>query len=449
MTTQLFRRLNNLFKTDEEIDNAIHLIHNRTHAIPKKYQHLDVLVEDDTGFMFLRYKPLDILFLKTEEKRFVLNDLYKNNMNMIGHGVVQVYNYIRNMYANISRKEVSEFLKSQQNHLILQQKPLVKAKPIVPTHSNVNCQIDLIDMSYISTYNQNYNYILNCVDVYSRYCFLRLLKDKTAASVLAAFIDIVNNDAKVHPSLVQTDQGTEFMDTFHQYLAEKKIKHIRNDSYSPNQNAYVERCNKDIRKLIVNVIAMRNTNLYFDIIDLIQTTKNKAYNSSIKCAPADLWQPNKKHIKKTRTFPDTIAYSKNGRQKLFQQNVRLKREKIMEKYKQSDDFKIGDYVLLRMTTIFSDMRRKEKAGDLKKCPIVFAPILYQIWDVKISQKPNTRNKYLLKNVKTETVVMNNYSNKEVTANEIIHATDNKFHITMENAIKLNDINTTSNDLTYE
>ncbi len=222
MTTQLFRRLNNLFKTDEEIDNAINLIHNRTHAIPKKYQHLDVLVEDDTGFMFLRYKPLDILFLKTEEKRFVLNDLYKNNMNMIGQGVVQVYNYIRNQYANISRKEISEFLKSQQNHLILQEKPLVKAKPIIPTHSNVNWQIDLIDMSYISTYNRNYNYILNCVDVYSRYCFLRLLKDKTAASVLAAFIDIVNNDAKVHPSLVQTDQGTEFMDTFHQYLAEKK-----------------------------------------------------------------------------------------------------------------------------------------------------------------------------------------------------------------------------------
>ena len=157
---------------------------------------------------------------------------------MIGRELTLVYKYIQSHYLNITRSEIDNFLKSQPSQLLMYDKPIVKAKPIQEEAPNLRWQVDLIDMTYVADSNKKYKYILNCIDVYSRFCWLRVLKDKSADTVRNAFIDIIEQ-TNVTPNIVQSDNGGEFMESFHDYLEQHNIKHIFNSTYSPNQNAIV------------------------------------------------------------------------------------------------------------------------------------------------------------------------------------------------------------------
>ncbi len=87
------------------------------------------------------------------------------------------------------------------------------------------------------------------------------MKTKEAIATRDALVDIIRV-ANVKPSMLQTDQGTEFLEAFDEYLKVNEIKHIINASYSPNQNAHIERANKDIRKIINTTTAIYRNNTY-------------------------------------------------------------------------------------------------------------------------------------------------------------------------------------------
>ncbi len=186
---------------------------------------------------------------------------------------------------------------------------------------------------------------MNCIDVYSRYCWLRLLKKKEAAKVRDALIDIIET-AGISPNVIQTDNGGEFKGEFDEYLRDHNISHLFSSTYSPNQNAIVERANKDIRKIINNSFAMTKTKTFYDIIDAVEEAKNNAYNSSIKCAPSDLWQPNKDIITK-RIIPKSLLKPEDKKLIVAYENNQKALQK-MEKYKRTDNFNVGDYVLIKM-----------------------------------------------------------------------------------------------------
>ena len=74
---------------------------------------------------------------------------------------------------------------------------------------NAQWSIDLADLNNLSGYNNQYRYILVCVDVYTCYAFVKLLKNKTANNVANKFEEILLEN-KTRPQKVQCDEGTEF-----------------------------------------------------------------------------------------------------------------------------------------------------------------------------------------------------------------------------------------------
>lgn len=48
---------------------------------------------------------------------------------------------------------------------------------------NEQWSMDLGEMNDLARFNKNFKYLLVCVDVYSRYAFVKLLKNKTANNV--------------------------------------------------------------------------------------------------------------------------------------------------------------------------------------------------------------------------------------------------------------------------
>ncbi|VDI23618.1 Hypothetical predicted protein [Mytilus galloprovincialis] len=67
---------------------------------------------------------------------------------------------------------------------------------------------DLMDMVKFSKYNKEYKYVLVVIDVFSKYLWLRKLKDKKGESVATAFQDIFQTGRV--PNKIRTDMGQEF-----------------------------------------------------------------------------------------------------------------------------------------------------------------------------------------------------------------------------------------------
>ena len=90
---------------------------------------------------------------------------------------------------HITLKDIQKFLKNKYTSQI--HKPLPNRHmhffPITANKENDLIQIDLMDVSIISTKNKNYKYIFVCVDVYSRKGYTIPMKNKNTLNVIEAF----------------------------------------------------------------------------------------------------------------------------------------------------------------------------------------------------------------------------------------------------------------------
>lgn len=64
---------------------------------------------------------------------------------------------------------------------------------------------DLVDMSKIKNKNKRITFLLNIVDIYSRYAYSIPLKNKLGAEILKALESVART-----PKLLWVDEGTEF-----------------------------------------------------------------------------------------------------------------------------------------------------------------------------------------------------------------------------------------------
>ena len=106
---------------------------------------------------------------------------------------------------------------------------------------------DLMDMVKFSKYNDGYSYALVVIDVFSKYVWLRKLKDKKEDSVAFALKDIIKGGRK--PNRIRTDKGQEFRSKSVQCLFKSTgIRHF----YALNEveAAVAERAIKTMKKKI-------------------------------------------------------------------------------------------------------------------------------------------------------------------------------------------------------
>ena len=78
-------------------------------------------------------------------------------------------------------------------------------------------QIDLIDLSSLSKYNDNYTFILMAIDVFSKLAFAEPMLSKSGISVTNAFKAIFKK-VKYPTLLIQSDRGKEFLNKSFQNL---------------------------------------------------------------------------------------------------------------------------------------------------------------------------------------------------------------------------------------
>jgi IS30 family transposase len=137
-----------------------------------------------------------------------LDDVFDNDENAIGKGVVNFYKYICTKYVGVTRKEVSAFLATKGKYQMTQDINKRVNKPIISKFPNQIWGIDLIDMNEQIRSNHGWRYIVTIVDIFSRKVFLTKLKYKEAVNTRDALKEVI--DANVKPKYLLSDKGKEW-----------------------------------------------------------------------------------------------------------------------------------------------------------------------------------------------------------------------------------------------
>ncbi|CAF3722786.1 unnamed protein product, partial [Rotaria sp. Silwood1] len=120
-------------------------------------------------------------------------------------------------------------------------------------------QVDLVDLSRrpVLKNGTEFRYALVIVDIFSRYLLLRPLKSKSSAEV-SDHLELIFREHGT-PSIIQTDQGTEFQGVFDDLCNKRNIRHIRSRAYHPESQGKIERLNRSWKnKMFFDVIINGN-----------------------------------------------------------------------------------------------------------------------------------------------------------------------------------------------
>lgn len=117
--------------------------------------------------------------------------------------------YHKLKHTGITHKQIHDFLAKQETAQI--SKRITKPKEYLPIMSyapNDIIQVDVLNISNMSTANFGYKYLLLAIDIFTRVAFAVKLKTKNAHIVSEAMQEVIK---KFKPNKVEVDMGKEFI----------------------------------------------------------------------------------------------------------------------------------------------------------------------------------------------------------------------------------------------
>ena len=213
-------------------------------------------------------------------KKFYLDPKFPGSYS----GAYKFYQEVKNIHPKVTLKKVNEFLKSQDAYTLHKRTRKPKFRRTLVFKPRDLWQIDLLDMQKYSKENDGYHYICVIIDCFSRYVWVKPLKNKTGKATVKALALLLMNE---RPKLIQADQGTEFFNRDVKRMLEAfgpKLYH----TYTDKKAAIVERVQRTLRGRLGRLLTKRGNFKWIDKIDDIVTAYNNTHHSSIKMKPADV-----------------------------------------------------------------------------------------------------------------------------------------------------------------
>lgn len=185
----------------------------------------------------------------------------------------------------LPKATIREFLHKQDEYT--KHKPVVrkfKRRRIYVSHVDDQFQADLIDMSIFKKYNNNTNYILSVIDLFSKYAWAVPIKRKTGDEVTKAFQKIFKERV---PDRLQSDKGTEFLSkTTQKLMTHHNIKWFTTENVEI-KCSIVERFNRTLKTKMWKYFTANNTRRWIDVLDKLVKNYNNSYHRSIKMTPVE------------------------------------------------------------------------------------------------------------------------------------------------------------------
>jgi transposase InsO family protein len=140
-----------------------------------------------------------------------------------------------------------------------------------------------------SKLNKGFRYMLNVIDVFSKYAWSIPMKDKTGITTVNAFKEMVEASGR-KPRHIWVDQGKEFYNKhMNEWLTENNIN--RYSTYGEHKSAVVEKFNCTLKANMWKWFTAENTRNWIDMLDKLMAKYNNTVHSTIKMTPVEARKP--------------------------------------------------------------------------------------------------------------------------------------------------------------
>ena len=142
---------------------------------------------------------------------------------------------------------------------------------------------DLVDMREWIKQNKGFKYMLNVIDVFSKFAWSIPLKDKTGKTTLEAFRKIEKESGR-SPKHLWVDKGLEFYNKdVDGWLQENNI--IRYSTFGEHKSVVIERFNRTLKEMMWKRFTAENTRNWIDMLEDLLKTYNSRVHSTIGMTP--------------------------------------------------------------------------------------------------------------------------------------------------------------------
>lgn len=171
-----------------------------------------------------------------------------------------------------------------------------KRRRIITRGINDLWQADLVEMCDYASVNKTFRYLLTVIDTFSKFAWGIPVKNKTGREVSLAMETILSKESS--PRNIQTDNGTEFYNSYFQNLMKKyKINHY--STYSTMKASIVERFNRTLKGMMWKEFSLNGSYKWVENIQNLIDKYNHTVHRTIKMKPADVNKDNEKSLLKT------------------------------------------------------------------------------------------------------------------------------------------------------
>ena len=211
-----------------------------------------------------------------------------------------IRNFLRHLNEKFTSKQINDWLSKRDVYTL--HRPVRRHFPrrkIFAKCIDDLWQADFVDVTSLSKENDNYKFLLTCIDVLSKFAWVVPLKNKTGKTLTDAFSNLIMERQPIH---LQTDKGSEFTNNmFQKFLGDHKIKFYTTEN-NDIKAAVVERFNRTLKEKMWRYFTYKSTHRYIDVLNNLDHSYNNTFHRSIKMTPSEVTVHNESEIGR-RLFP--------------------------------------------------------------------------------------------------------------------------------------------------
>ena len=195
-----------------------------------------------------------------------LHQLYYNPKHSTAFSSAsKLWQYVRLHGRNITKKQLYEWLRKQD--VYTSHHPIIHCfarKRVVTRGLNDVWDVDFMDMTTLAKYNDGLHFIAIFIDIFSRYLYVKPMKNKTTKETLIAIKNVFCK-SKLQPETFRSDAGKEFIGKdVKKYLADCEIyQQVTRNEKKAN---YAERVIQTLKKKIYKYLYYHKTCKYIDVL---------------------------------------------------------------------------------------------------------------------------------------------------------------------------------------
>lgn len=314
----------------------------------------------------------------------------------------------------VKQSTVNDFLQQQRNYTLFKRPTEFRFKrnPYRVFHIDQCWEIDLLSFPSLAKFNSGFSHLLVCIDLFSRYAFVRCLRTKKPHEIIKNLVDIFRSSNR-KPTILRSDKGGEFINKEVKGFLKKENIEMRTPLTTLKAKcAYAESLNRTLRLLISRYLNYKkvthqpNEHRYVDAIQSIVDTYNHTRHSRLKMAPADVNKANATRVYHLQKLQAEKIQPKAPRlmENTFVRVIRKRKlfdKATLQPYWSDEIFRVKDVIMRRPFPLYilQDLKGQTINGKFYEQELQQIQLPLDT-PIKILQKPNIFEKNKKTQVRT-------------------------------------------------